>query len=143
MSNTDYLRRSEAFMLPPGFTQGRIFNFHVGDYEGQAEVDGWNPETREAIEICQSESDGTPKPGQKRKMASDVLKLVFLMELGLISKGRVIVTSEELYTWLHRSGSWLSAACRHHKIPVEIKRQDRKQVRKRIRNVMKAARREG
>ncbi len=142
MSNTDFLRRSEAFILPPGFTQGRIFTFRVGDYSGQAEVDGWNPDTREAVEICQSESDGTPKPGQKRKLASDVLKLVFLTEQGLITKGRVIVTSEELYTWLHQSGSWLSAACRHYKIPVELKRQDKKRVRKRIRNLINSARRE-
>lgn len=143
MANTDYLRRSESFMLPPGFTQGRIFVFNVGDYQGQAEVDGWNPDTREAIEICQSESDGTPKPGQKRKLASDVLKLIFLIEKGLVAKGKVVVTSEELYTWLHKSGSWLSAACRHYRIPVEIRRQDKKQVRKRIRNVMRDARREG
>jgi hypothetical protein len=142
MSNTDFLRQSEADLLPPGFVQGKVFNFKVGDYEGMAEVDGWHPVSQEAIEICQSETNGAPKPGQKRKMASDVLKLVFLKNQDLISSGRVYVTSTEMYTWLHQSGSWLSSACRHFGIKVELKRLSRKSLRKRARNVMRKARRE-
>ncbi|MFZ6015765.1 MAG: hypothetical protein ACOYUZ_05455 [Patescibacteria group bacterium] len=144
MSNTDYLRQTEASLLPEGFEQGHVFEFTVQDYKGRAEVDGWNPQTQEAIEICQSEvSGGTPKPGQKRKLASDVLKLIFLIQLGKIQKGKVYITCQELYTWLHQSGSWLSAATRYYNINVEIKRHSRKRMRKRIRNVILKARREG
>jgi len=143
MSNTDVLRLSEADLLPEGFIQGHVFELNVGVYNGIAEVDGWNPETLEAIEICQSEALGeAPKPGQKRKLASDVLKLVFLVEQGIVLRGRVFVTSPEMYTWFHQSGSWLSAACRHYSIGVELKRHDNKKLRKRIRNVMSQARRE-
>lgn len=143
MSNTDILRDSEAALLPPGFVQGHVFHFRVGDYAGMAEVDGWHPASREAIEMCQSEGDGrVPKPGQKRKMASDALKLIFLREQGLISTGRIFVTSPEMYTWLHQSGSWLSSACRFYGIHVELRHHGKKQLRKRIRNVMRYARRE-
>lgn len=142
MSNTDFLRRSEAVLLPPEFIQGKIFKFKIGDYEGLAEVDGWSDALGEAIEICQSETlNQTPKPGQKRKMASDVLKLVFLKNLGFIKSARVYITSPEMYTWLHRSGSWLSAACRHFGIKIEQKQIDKKQMRRRTRNVMSRARR--
>lgn len=143
MSNTDVLRESEADLLPPGYVQGHVFDLHVGDYRGIAEVDGWHPVSREAIEICQSESlIGAPKPGQKRKMASDALKLIFLKSQGLISNGRIFVTSSEMYTWFHKSGSWLSAACRANAIHVELKRHERKNMRRRIRNVMREAQRE-
>ncbi len=144
MSNTDFLRQSEADLLPPGFVQGHVFQLHIGDYDGVAEVDGWHPESREAIEVCQSETlGGTPKPGQKRKLASDALKLIFLTQQGLISKGRLVVTSQETYTWFHQTGSWLSAACRFYGINIEIKRHERKTMRKRVRTVMRSARREG
>jgi hypothetical protein len=143
MSNTDILRKSEAELLPPGFIQDYVFELDVGDYQGKAEVDGFHPVSREAIEICQSESlRETPKPGQKRKLASDVLKLVFLLQQGLITRGRVFVTSPELYTWFHQTGSWLSAACRHYRVTLELKQHDRKSMRKRIRNVMREAQRE-
>ncbi len=143
MSNTDVLRETEADLLPDGFELDHVFDIQLPDYSAFAEVDGWNPETGEAIEICQSESIlGTPKPGQKRKMASDVLKLVFLIEQGLIVSGRVIVTSVEMYTWLHQSGSWLSAACRTFQIHVELKKHARKSLRKKIRNAISQARRE-
>lgn len=143
MSNTDFLRSSEADLLPEGFIQGHVFQLEVDGYHGIAEVDGWHPGLREAVEICQSDTDGTtPKPGQKRKLASDVLKLVFLMNRELIVRGRVILTSTEMYTWFHQSGSWLGAACRAYGIGVELRKQERKNVRKRIRNVMRAAKRE-
>lgn len=143
MSNTDFLRRSEAVLLPPEFVQGKIFTFKVGDYEAHAEVDGWNDALFEAIEICQSEVLAeTPKPGQKRKMASDVLKLVFLKNLGLVKSARVYVTSPEMYTWLHQSGSWLAAACRNFGIKIELKQLNKKILRKKARNVMSRARRE-
>ncbi len=142
MSNTDLLRRSEADLLPPGFVQGQVFHFTVNGYVGLAEVDGWNPDTQEAIEVCQSATIGSPKPGQKRKMASDTLKLVFLIDQGFIKSGRIIVTSEPMYTWLHESGSWLSAACRRYDIRVEHRRHDKKLLRRRIRNLMRDARRE-
>lgn len=142
MSNTDFLRKSEAGLLPDGFVQDHVFDLLIGDYRGQAEIDGWNPRTGEAIEICQSETDGqVPKPGQKRKMASDALKLIFLKDLGLITKGKIFVTSPEMHTWFHQSGSWLSAACRKYGIHIELRRHDKKSTRKKIRNVMKAARR--
>ena len=143
MSNTDVLRKTEAEILPDGFELDHVFELRLPDYQASAEVDGWNPETGEAIEICQSESlNDVPKPGQKRKMASDVLKLVFLMQQHIIQSGRVIVTSQEMYTWLHQSGSWLSAVCRTYGIKVDLHRHDRKSVRKRIRNTMSQARRE-
>ena len=143
MSNTDLLRRSEADLLPPGSVQGQVFHFTVNGYVGLAEVDGWNPDTQEAIEICQSVTLGAPKPGQKRKMASDALKLVFLMDQGFVKTAKIYVTSDEMYTWFHRSGSWLSAACRRYGIAVELKRHDKKTLRRRIRNIMRDARRTG
>lgn len=144
MSNTDFLRQSEADLLPPGFVQGHVFELHVDGYDGVAEVDGWHPESKEAIEVCQSETvGGTPKPGQKRKLASDALKLIFLKQQGLISNGRIVVTSQEMYTWFHQTGSWLSAACRQYGIKIEIKRHESKTTRKRVRNVMRTAQREG
>lgn len=143
MTNTDLLRQTEADLLPEGFVQGQVFHFTVNGYVGLAEVDGWNPDTQEAIEICQSETGGeTPKPGQKRKVASDALKLIFLINKSAIASGKIFVTSPELYTWFHRSGSWLSAACRHYGIAVELKRHRKKQIRRRIRNVMREAQRE-
>lgn len=144
MTNTDFLRQAEAELLPPGFVHGRIFNFVDAGLAYMVEVDGWHEASQEAIEICQSDAGerGAPKPGQKRKLASDVLKLVFLKELGLIKRGRIFLTSEEMYTWFHRTNSWLSAVCRHHEIAVELKRLDRKRARKRVRNVMLEARRE-
>ena len=77
MSNTDFLRQSEADLLPPGFVHGHSFELCIGEYRGYAEVDGWHPARREAVEICQSETGGAPKAGQRRKMASDALKLIF------------------------------------------------------------------
>lgn len=143
MSNTDVLRDSEADLLPPGFVQGQVFHLTVNGYVGSAEVDGWNPDTQEAIEICQSMTlGGVPKPGQKRKMASDVLKLVFLKQQGIIKSGKIFVTSEEMSRWLHQSGSWLSAACRSYDIKVELHQHTKKSLRKQIRNVMMQARRE-
>lgn len=141
MSNTDLLRTSEAELLPPGFVQDHVFDFSVGDYHGRAEIDGWHPESREAIEIFQSDCpDGTPKPGQKRKLASDVLKLIFLIDKGLIKSGRVFVTSESLYTWFHQTkGSWLSSACRHYGIRIELHQHRNKTTRRKIRNVMRNA----
>lgn len=143
MSNTDILRTTEADLLPPGYERNHVFDLAIGDYRGQAEVDGFDPVTREAVEICQSESAGSaPKPGQKRKLASDVLKLVFLLELGLISRGRVFVTSREMYTWCQQTGSWLSAARRHYNITVDLRAHEKKNVRKKVRNALVAARRE-
>ncbi len=143
MSNTDLLRRSEADLLPPGFIQGQTFYFTVHGYAGLAEVDGWNPDTQEAIEVCQSATRGVPKPGQKRKMASDALKLIFLIDQGCIRSGKIFVTSGEVYTWFHCSGSWLSATCRHYGIAVELRRHNKKTLRRKIRNVMRDARRTG
>lgn len=141
MSNTDLLRQSEADLLPPGFVQGQVFEFAVGDYRGMAEVDGWHPESRVAIEICQSESpSGAPKPGQKRKLASDALKLIFLVDKRLVARGRIFVTSPEMYTWFHQSGSWLSSACRHYGVDVELKQHVRKRLRKQVRNIIQRAR---
>ncbi len=143
MSNTDFLRQSEVDLLPPGFEHGHVFHIQVDDYEATAEVDGWHPVSREAIEICQSETtQGTPKPGQKRKLASDALKLIFLTQQGLIASARVYITSPELYTWFQLSGSWVSAVCRAHRIHVELKRHRRKTTRRRIKNVMHQARAE-
>lgn len=143
MSNTDVLRESERSLLPPGFIQGHVFTLHVGDYDGQAEVDGFHPVSKEAIEICQSQSAGdAPKPGQRRKLASDVLKLIFLTQLGLISRGRVFVTSQSLYDWCQTGGSWLNAARKHYGISVELHAHHNKLLRKKIRNVLMKARRE-
>ena len=112
-------------------------------YEGLAEVDGFHPASREAIEICQSASLGvSPKPGQKRKLASDVLKLIFLKELGLISRGRVFITSPEMYTWCQQAGSWLNAARRQYGIDVILKTHSNKVLRKKVRNALLKARRE-
>ena len=143
MSNTDILRHSESALLPAGFIQDHVFKLHVGDYHGQAEVDGYHPISREAIEICQSESlFGSPKPGQKRKLASDVLKLIFLKEQGIISRGRVFVTSQAMYDWCQTTGSWLNAARKHYGIVVELKGHGSKLIRKKIRNAMLKARKE-
>lgn len=141
MSNTDLLRTSEAELLPPGFIQDHVFDFTVDGYHGKAEVDGWHPVSREAIEVYQSVCpDGMAKPGQKRKLASDALKLVFLIERDIIKSGRIFVTAECLYTWFHQTeGSWLSAACRHYGIRIELKQHRNKGMRKRIRNVMRHA----
>jgi hypothetical protein len=143
MSNTDILRHSEAALLPEGFIVGHTFSIRVQGYDGLAEVDGYNPETCEAIEICQSEAAGeSPKPGQKRKLASDVLKLIFLKQLGYISRGRVFVTSPEMYTWCNQKGSWLNAARKYYGVSVELRAHDSKTMRKKIRHVLATARRE-
>jgi hypothetical protein len=143
MSNTDILRRSEAELLPPGFILDHVFSFGINGYEAIAEVDGFHPVSREAIEICQSAStNGTPKPGQKRKLASDVLKLIFLKDLGLISRGRVFITSPEMYTWCQQSGSWLNAARRHYHIDVILTQHPSKTIRKQVRNALMKARKE-
>jgi hypothetical protein len=142
MSNTDVLRETEIELLPPGFELDHIFDIQIDDYHGSAEVDGFNPLTREAIEICQSETTGpSPKPGQKRKLAADTLKLIFLKDLGLITRGRVIVTSNELYTWCQQTGSWLNAARKKNDISVELHALP-KNLRKKVRNVLLQARRE-
>ena len=144
MSNTTVLRASERELLPPGYLQDHVFTLSVEGYHGDAEVDGYHPETFEAIEICQSESlIGAPKPGQKRKLASDVLKLIFLKQLGLISRGRVFVTSQAMYDWCQQTGSWLNAARKQYGITVELHTHSRKHLRKQIRNVLGRARREG
>lgn len=142
MSHTEVLRRTEADLLPPGYQHGFHFRYLIDEKEGFVEIDGWNAVTREAIEICQSEGGfDAPKPGQKRKLASDVLKLVFLLTQGLIARGRVIVTSQELYTWFHKSDSWLSAACRYYGIPVELRQHEKKTIRRRIKNILRQERR--
>jgi hypothetical protein len=144
MSNTDLLRTSESVLLPPGFLQDHVFELKVDGYQGRAEVDGYHPISKEAIEICQSESlFGSPKPGQKRKLAADVLKLIFLYDLGLISRGRVFVTSQAMYDWCQQTGSWLNAARKRYGIVVELKGHGSKLLRKKIRNALKKARREG
>lgn len=143
MSNTDVLRDSEISFLPPGYLQDHVFDLHVGGYHGKAEVDGFHPVSREAIEICQSESLGmAPKPGQRRKLAADVLKLIFLREQGLITRGRVFVTSRALYDWCQQTGSWLNAARKHYGISVELMGHSSKLMRKKIRNALLKARRE-
>ncbi|MDQ7814799.1 MAG: hypothetical protein RDU25_03285 [Patescibacteria group bacterium] len=143
MSNTDYLKKTEADLLPPGFVHGHILRFESDGVFITTEIDGWNPGTREAIEICQSEAGNhMPKPGQKRKLSSDVLKLIFLKDKNLIDRGKVYVTSLELYSWFHQTTSWLAAACKHYSIPVELKSYDSKTVRRRVKNVMRQARRE-
>lgn len=143
MSNTDLLRTSESVLLPPGFLQDHVFDLKVDGYHGRAEVDGYHPISKEAIEICQSETlGGSPKPGQKRKLAADVLKLIFLRDLGVISRGRVIVTSRAMYDWCQQTGSWLSAARKHYGIVVELRGHANKLMRRKIRNALKNARRE-
>lgn len=142
MSNTDVLRKTEIKLLPEGFVNDHIFDIQIGDYHGTAEVDGFDPISREAIEIFQSANIGSPKPGQKRKLASDVLKLIFLQEIGLITRGRVFVTSAELYTWCQQTGSWLNAARKKHRIDVELKSLP-KAHRKKVRNALMRARKEG
>ena len=143
MSNTDFLRVSEAELLPDGFVQGQVFDLRPYGHGGSVEIDGWHPERCEAIEICQSESIGeAPKPGQKRKLASDILKLVFLCELGIVKRARIYVTCEELYTWFHAGRAWIAAVAKFHNISVELHRHSSKAVRKRIRNTMLASRRE-
>jgi hypothetical protein len=143
MSNTDVLRTSEAAFLPPGYLQDHVFELHIDDYRGQAEVDGFHPVSREAIEICQSETlGGAPKPGQKRKLASDVLKLIFLKEQGFITRGRVFVTSQEMYDWCQKSGSWLNAARKYYGVTVELHGHENKLMRKKIRNILVKARKE-
>lgn len=140
MSNTDILRKTEKELLPPGYVQDHVFAISVGSYSGSAEVDGYHPATRDAIEICQSDvKEVSPKPGQKRKMASDVLKLIFLKDLGLISRGRIYITSQALYTWAQQQGSWLSAARKKYGIDIEF-RTPPKHVRKQIKNALREAR---
>jgi len=142
MSNTDILRKNEKDLLPPGYSSDHVFEIAIGDYRGNAEVDGFHSETRDAIEICFSETeDASPKPGQKRKLASDVLKLIFLKDLGLISRGRVFVTSHEMYTWCQQSGSWLNAARKKYGIHVELKTLP-KASRKQVKHALSKARRE-
>lgn len=142
MSNTDVLRETEIELLPSGFELDHIFDIQIGDYHGTAEVDGFNPDTREAIEICQSETSGaSPKPGQKRKLAADTLKLIFLKDLGLITRGRIFITSRELYTWCQQNGSWLNAARKKNDIDVELHTLP-KNLRKKVRNVLLQARRQ-
>jgi hypothetical protein len=142
MSNTDILRKNEKELLPAGYSSDHVFEIVIGDYRGSAEVDGFHPETRDAIEICFSETeDASPKPGQKRKLASDVLKLIFLKDIGLITRGRVFVTSHELYTWCQQSGSWLNAARKKYGIDVELKALS-KSSRKQVKHALAMARRE-
>ena len=143
MSNTDLLRSAESELLPEGYIQGHVFDLRAFGHMGSVEIDGWRKDTGEAIEICQSESLGeAPKPGQKRKLASDILKLVFLCQLGVIQRGRIFVTCEELYTWFHTSHAWIAAASKLYKIAIELKRHPSKAIRKRIRNIALIARRE-
>ncbi len=143
MSNTDFLRASEADLLPEGFVQGHVFDLRPYGHGGTVEIDGWHPERGEAIEICQSEAMGdSPKPGQKRKLASDILKLVFLCELGVVRRAKIYVTCEELYTWFHAGQAWIAAVARLHGIAVELRKHSSKAVRKRVRNTMLGARRE-
>lgn len=140
MSNTDILRKTEKELLPPGYVLDHIFQITVDGYSGTAEVDGFHPVSRDAIEICQSDTEeSSPKPGQKRKLASDVLKLIFLKDLGLIDRGRVYVTSQSLYTWSQQQGSWLNVARKKYGIDVEL-RVPPKYMRKQIRNALKEAR---
>jgi hypothetical protein len=137
----DALRKTEADFLPQGFEVNHIFDINVGDVQGTAEVDGFDPISREAIEICQSVTPGTtPKRNQRRKLAADVLKLIFLKDLGLITRARVFVTSPELYTWCQQRGSWLNAARKKYGIGVELKSLPKKR-RKMVRNALLKIRR--
>jgi hypothetical protein len=140
MSNTDALKKTEANLVPPGFEIDHVFDIQIGDYHGTAEVDGFDPVSREAVEIYQTDTR-SPKSGQRRKLAADVLKLVFLKDLGLITRGRVFVTSRELYSWCHESGSWLNAARMKYGIQVELKSLP-KIHRRKVRNALSRARRE-
>lgn len=143
MSDTAILRTAERELLPEGYERDVVFRFTVDGYEACAEVDGFDPVTKEAIEICLSETaEVSPKPGQKRKLASDVLKLILLHDLGFIGRGRIFVSSEELSRWFHQNGSWLSAACRKYHISLELKTIKNKHERKRIRRALVNARRE-
>jgi hypothetical protein len=143
MSNIDAFKKTECDLLPEGFEVNHIFDIQINDYKGSAEVDGFDPISREAIEIFQSGTLGkSPKRNQKRKLAADVLKLIFLKELGLITRGRVFVTSQELYTWCQQTGSWLNAARKKHEIDVELKSLPKKQ-RKMVRNALSKIRRRG
>lgn len=143
MSNTDFLRTSEADLLPEGFVQGHVFDLRPYGHVGSVEIDGWHPDTCEAIEICQSESLGaSPKPGQKRKLASDILKLVFLCELGIVKRGKIFVTCNELYSWFHTGHAWIAACARLHHISIELRRHSSKTIRKRVRNTHLDARRQ-
>jgi hypothetical protein len=143
MSDTDALREAERELLPNGFEWGHVFELDVNGYRGIAEVDGFDPISREAIEICLSETaEASPKPGQKRKLASDALKLIFLKDLGLIGRGRIFVSSPELSRWFHEAGSWLSSACRHYGIALELKTIANKRKRKNVRNALLQARKE-
>ena len=100
-------------------------------YEGLAECGRLSSASREAIEICQSaRHSGFHRNPDKRKLASDVLKLIFLKELGLISRGRVFITSPEMYTWCQQAGSWLNAARRQYGIDVILKTHSNKVLRK-------------
>lgn len=140
MSNTDILRKTERELLPPGYLLDHIFEFELEGSRGIAEVDGFHPATRDAIEICLSDTtDHSPKPGQKRKLASDILKLIFLKDLGLISRGRVYVTSQALYTWSQQTGSWLNSARKKYGVDIELHTPS-KHIRKQIKNVLREAR---
>jgi hypothetical protein len=142
MSDTDILRKNEKALLPPGYLIDVVFDLAPKGYQGTAEVDGFHPVSKDAIEICFSESgDASPKPGQRRKLATDILKLIFLKELGLISRGRVFVTSIELYTWCQQTPSWLNAARAKYGITVELKILP-KASRKQVRHALAKARRE-
>jgi hypothetical protein len=143
MSDTAILRSAERELLPAGYERDVVFHFSVDGYDAYAEVDGFNPTTKEAIEICLSEtSEASPKPGQKRKLASDTLKLILLHDLGLIGRGRIFVSSKELSKWFHQTGSWLSAACRKYHITLELKLIQNKRERKRVRHALAIARKE-
>lgn len=140
MSNTDILRKTERDLLPPGYLIDHVFTFSINDYSGTAEVDGFHPATMDAIEICQSDTlESSPKPGQKRKLASDVLKLVFLKDLGLIKRGRIYITSQALFTWSQMKGSWLIAARKKYGIDIELHTPS-KHIRKQIKNALREAR---
>jgi hypothetical protein len=143
MSDTAILRSAERELLPAGYERDVVFHFSVDGYDACAEVDGFSPISKEAIEICLSETSGSsPKPGQKRKLASDALKLILLHDLGLIGRGRIFVSSEELSRWFHQTGSWLSAACRKYRITLELKAITNKHERKRVRRALALARKE-
>ena len=94
-------------------------------------MDGFHPLRARPLKSARARVIGvSPKPGQKRKLASDVLKLIFLKELGLISRGRVFITSPEMYTWCQQAGSWLNAARRQYGIDVILKTHSNKVLRK-------------
>jgi hypothetical protein len=66
MSNTDALKKTEANLVPPGFEIDHVFDIQIGDYHGTAEVDGFDPVSREAVEIYQTDTR-SPKSGQHRE----------------------------------------------------------------------------